>query len=1242
MVLNQQTTNFGDVLQKGLEITEENQQLNEDAKKTEEANQELEVQELKERADPREKEGGGGFKGAVRELESALTGGLQDTASSLATFPERTIDAFSGAMQRERETRGEYRPDWSPFTDYDNPIVTKTWWGNLLRGVVHFGSMAAGITAAAGAAGISAPASLTGIAGYSLLRAAAIGAASDLISKESDGHNALGMLREKYGWMDTPLSTKDTDHPMWMKFKNIVEGMGIGLIFDGATMLLGKGSKQARQAVKRRNNSIDEQTFQKGLQELRKNEFGASKNRAEAAGHQGAHTSEVPPETARRQLKRTREDWDAEDGSTGSVTTPVQRERIAETGEMTDGIVDEVVRGLMSDSRYRAELAEIKAGRQTMTDVFGDAVASHQRMTLGRNAADMDPEEYLEEMYRSSIKYDLTDDAGNVVETIETWTTKNIVAGDLVVGSLLKQLRDQGIAGRELKDFVNLIDKDGPTKQIFDTMMTAMTEIKRARAWASDSFRSIGAGKRGNAVEEAVQADMADTRDAILSILQISKEDQNDDLLFAAFELFSSMKTVNNLDDFDAWARKMIKGGKIDPNGPDRTGALIRELEGMMVHSVLSGPKTPARAIMGTATATFLRPMSQFLGAAARLPFTGDVKTVRASLASMNAMMEAIPESWTIFKNKLDSYWSGDVSSIKTRFSEFTRGDDNWELLRRWAEDSGRASDGERAMFAMANMARNMNNNSWLTYSTKIMAATDDAFRHILGRAKMRERAMLSAMDAQGKGLIPEITPELMSVYQEDFYRQIFDADGNIIDEATKYAAKEVTLTQELQGFAKGLNDVFTANPWAKPFFLFARTGVNGLNLTAKHTPGFNFLVKEFNDIAFAKPSDLREVMQYGITTPQELINAKALQTGRLMMGSSLVSLAAWSWMSGNMTGNGPVDRQTRSAWIDTGWQPNSLKIGNVWLSYASVEPFNQMWSTICDVGDASDLMGEQWTEDQLQKISLVCMQGITSKSYMQGLSLWTDVMAGQEGSWSKIGQSLLNNTVPMGSLRADIGRVFTPYMRELNSGIGDAIRNRNLITENIAQEPLPIKYSIMDAEPVKNWRFLTRVAGVFNPLGMKFEGEPGEDLIRNAGFDMRLITHTAPDGTDLSDSPKIMSLYQEAIGKRLPVRDLNKLAKDPRIIASLKEMYQDRDSNRRGDFEPRDYYHNRRIKALLDDHKLAGWETIMNYAEVASLRAEQQRKKTDRKWKQYETSVAYNRTQDQQQTLDEILKIYR
>ena len=186
--------------------------------------------------DPRNNPEGWGVKGLAKEAQSILSGGLQDTATSIATLPERTADMLTGEMAEENKTKGGYRPEWDPFQSYYNPIETKTWWGQLLRGVVHFGSLS--LIPIAGWKSIAGKAAYYGT--NSLLRAAAIGAGADLISKESDGQNALAMLRDRYGWMDTPISTKDTDHPLMIKLKNVVEGMGIGLVFDGASMVLCK------------------------------------------------------------------------------------------------------------------------------------------------------------------------------------------------------------------------------------------------------------------------------------------------------------------------------------------------------------------------------------------------------------------------------------------------------------------------------------------------------------------------------------------------------------------------------------------------------------------------------------------------------------------------------------------------------------------------------------------------------------------------------------------------------------------------------------------------------------------------------------------------------------------------------------------------------------------------------------------------------------------------------------------
>ena len=667
-----------------------------------------------------------GIQAVAKEAQSILSGGLQDTASSVTTFAERTKEALDGTMQREKQEQGYYKPDWDPFTDQDDPIITKTWWGKLLRGTVHFGSLAAGtVLAAKGLAATGIPLLAGGATALlnagTVTRAMAIGGISDLISKESDGMNALGSLRDHYGWVDTPLSTKETDHPIMMKFKNIVEGMGIGLAFDGVGYLLGKGSKAAKRQIVRRNASIENQTTTAALIQIRQRdaEFRAAKNAPVAQRHQGADISEVTPGEARDQLKRTRQDWGSEDGSTGSVTTNVERERIVRESGTTDEIVERTLRGLFSDDKFSKELDAVKGNRKALADVWRDAVTEYHKITDGRNPMEMSGEEYLSDLFEKQKAVIPLGD-----ETFETWSAETVVTADLVVGSLLKQLRDTGIAGRELAEFVSLDDIDGPAKQVIDTMLTAMYQTKKSRFVASDYFRSFGAGKTrqqvNDAVNQAVQSDMKDVKESIMSILKIAKDDPNDDLLNALFEAFTMMKDVNNLDDFDNWARKVLKGGQLEEQGPDRTGALIRNLQEMISHSVLSGPKTPVRALLGTGSATFLRPLSTFLGATMRYPFTGDSATIRGSLASMNGMLEAVPEAFDLFFTRLNGYWSGELSTVKTRYIEFNKGDANWELIRRWAEDSGRASVEDRAIFATTNMIRNINNNNLFTYSTTI------------------------------------------------------------------------------------------------------------------------------------------------------------------------------------------------------------------------------------------------------------------------------------------------------------------------------------------------------------------------------------------------------------------------------------------------------------------------------------------------------------------------------------------
>ena len=1171
--------------------------------------------------DPREREGGGGLRGVVKEIQSAIGGGLQDTASSVVTLPERAIDMFSGEMQEEQQTDEGYGAEWDDwFVDDSNPIETKTWWGGALRSLVHFGSLAAAIIPAAKVAGVTAATTVAG----SLARGAAVGAASDVISKYSQEDNGLAILRDRFNFIDTPLATKDTDHPAMKTLKNVVEGMGIGAIFDAASIVIGKGIKRVRvnkagqeivedgtadavQKAVNREADVEAQIREKAVDDLQTPNYTAYKNKDISDSWQGAPTSNGKASDVRNQLNRIEKEAGAEMGSTDSVTTPkrlasyttpVETELMVRSSQMAEDHVVEILGEFMTDVRLQAEIKAAKAQGKTLAEIWGDSAELIKEVYEGRNRSDITPEQFWARMFEEPtvIKKGAPDE-------ITIWDPEKASASRLIIGSLMRELRDAGIGARELADIADLNDIDGPAKAIYEKIIAGLTQIKLSSMKTSGQLRAFGAGKQSlKQLNEAVDKQVIDSIDAFRLAFKVAGDEPSGDLFKAYMEVISMSNDIRNVKDFDNWVRKKLKGG--DFNGQPKTGVLIKELQAMMIHSVLSGPKTSVRAIMGTGTATFLRPISQVIGST----LTGDVATRKASLSALTGMIETIPEAWKLFNTKLNAYWSGDVATIKSRYIERTKGDEQWAIFSDWVENSGRATLGDKAAFYMANMARSLNDNKFLTYSTKIMAATDDTFGYLLARAKGKEKAMRAAIDAVSKGDVVEITPDLLKNYENRFLSTVLDPDGNITDAATLYAKKEATLTQDLTGFARGLNDVFEKAPWAKPFFLFARTGVNGLALTAKHTPGFNFLVKEYNEIAGATVDNLKDVAKYGITTAEELANAKALQTGRLAIGGSIITMASMHFMNGGLTGNGPADRQQRRAWIDGGYKPRTITIGGVQVGYDSFEPFNLILSTIADIGDYSQLMGEEWTEDNLQKLALVVAQGVSSKSYLAGMQQFVDLFGGSPGQAERIVGGLMNNIIPMSSMRNELGKLFNPHMKELNAGIWQSIRNRNLITEGLAVNEIPTKYDLLNGKPIRDWDFPTRMFNMFSPFSINLDQSEGRKLLFESKYDMRLSTLSSPDGLSLKKSPRLRSLFQKAIGDQNLEAALNRLARNPRVIQSLKFMQNDLNAGRR-EMDPRTaYVHNQLIHRLFQDARTKAWAQLMRDPEVIELIAEQRR----------------------------------
>jgi hypothetical protein len=142
----------------------------------------------------------------------------------------------------------------------------------------------------------------------------------------------------------------------------------------------------------------------------------------------------------------------------------------------------------------------------------------------------------------------------------------------------------------------------------------------------------------------------------------------------------------------------------------------------------------------------------------------------------------------------------------------------------------------------------------------------------------------------------------------------------------------------------------------------------------------------------------------------------------------------------------------------------------------------------------------------------------------------------------------------------------------------------------------------------------------MFSPISLNLDQSPGRRFLFSSGYDTRLSTYYSPNGDDLSDSPRIRSMFQRSIGKQNIERQLDKLAQDSKAIESLAQMQRDINGGLRGNYEPEDYYHIMKIDAIFERARQLGWAPLVTDPAVVALRDRRRQKDVGRYSKQQKT----------------------
>lgn len=120
-------------------------------------------------------------------------------------------------------------------------------------------------------------------------------------------------------------------------------------------------------------------------------------------------------------------------------------------------------------------------------------------------------------------------------------------------------------------------------------------------------------------------------------------------------------------------------------------------------------------------------------------------------------------------------------------------------------------------------------------------------------------------------------------------------------------------------------------------------------------------------------------------------------QTGRMLLGTAVTTAATVAAMNGLVSGSGPTNYNERIQLQRTGWRPNSVKIGDVWVPYSYLGPLGGILSVAGNIydkvtydnapnGDISKLIVKGlvgWGQSQLQQ------------SFLSGVSDFMNVLSG-------------------------------------------------------------------------------------------------------------------------------------------------------------------------------------------------------------------------------------------------------
>ncbi len=430
--------------------------------------------------------------------------------------------------------------------------------------------------------------------------------------------------------------------------------------------------------------------------------------------------------------------------------------------------------------------------------------------------------------------------------------------------------------------------------------------------------------------------------------------------------------------------QNMMKRGRLG-----RLGHTIKEI---VINGLLSSPKTHFANIGGNFLKAALMPADKMLGGV----YMGDSRIVREGAETYFGLFKYLGESWKAAKmaakmgdNILDRGHQVMDARHQPILGTYEKIKEDILLLR-----IAKGGDSTKELTPLEELqARAF---SFLGFPSRALIGADEWFKQINYRANIHGKLMAEAMTKFGND-----TAKIQD-FVERGMREAFEVSGRGTDAAGLRYGQEATWTQALKddayfngGLGQGFYNLVNQYPPLRLVMPFIRTPTNLIRDFVAHTPGLNMLTKRFKD-AVAEGGE-RKAQAIG-----------AMATGT-MLWTSAIGLA----YSGRMTGGYPKDPATRQAWIDSGIEPYSFRIGDTYISFARMDPFATFFGIAADYAEYSRNWNDSAKGNFVSGAILSLGNNLLSKSYLTGLTDLIDAL-GDSSVDSKAMQRYVQRSVTM------------------------------------------------------------------------------------------------------------------------------------------------------------------------------------------------------------------------------------